>query len=77
MVEASKSANEPRNEPRNDIERQILEFIGSNSKISYDDLAQLTQKGRSSIMRTIARLKSMGLLKRVGPKKGGHWETIK
>jgi ATP-dependent DNA helicase RecG len=69
--------NEPRNEPKTDPEGQILEILGSRPEASYDELAELTLKGRSSIMRHIARLKARGRLKRVGPKKGGHWEVIK
>jgi len=73
---APKNPNEPRNEPRNEPESQILEIIGSNPSTSYEELVQLTQKSRSSIMRQIARLKASGRLKRIGPKKGGHWDIV-
>ncbi len=68
--------NEPENEPEKNTEHRILEVLGSHPDMSYDDLARFTRKGRSTIMRHIARLKASGRLKRVGPKKGGHWEIL-
>ena len=77
-----KTVNEPENEPEtvnepeNALQQRIIELIRSNPTMSYDELAQLTQKGRTSIMRHIAKLKTLGLLKRIGPKKGGYWKII-
>jgi len=68
--------SEPKNEPEKNTEHKILEVLGSHPDMSYDDLARFTRKGRSTIMRQIARLKASGRLKRVGPKKGGHWEIL-
>ena len=31
---------------------------------------------RSTVARAIAKLKRTGVLRRVGPDKGGHWEVI-
>lgn len=72
----NESRNIPRNEPKKDSKSQILEISGSNPNISYDELADQMQKGRSTIMRYIAELKTSGHLKRIGPKKGGCWELI-
>ena len=68
--------HEPENEPEKNTEHRILEVLGSHPDMSYDDLARFTRKGRSTIMRHIARLKASGRLKRVGPKKGGRWEIL-
>lgn len=76
LVETDAPKNEPENEPKNDLESRILEFIGSNPLVTYDELAQLTGKGRSSIMRIITGLKAAGRLERIGSKKGGHWKII-
>jgi len=75
-INVPKNAIDPINDPRNAPEFQILEILGSNPTISYDELAEQMQKGRSTIMRYIAGLKASGRLKRIGPKKGGHWEVI-
>ena len=64
------------NAPRNVLQRQILDLIRSNSEISYDDLARLTGKDRTTVMRNISKLKTLGFLKRIGSKKAGHWEII-
>ena len=44
---------------------------------SYDQLAVLTQKDRTTIMRNMAKLKATSRVQRVGPAKGGHWQVIK
>lgn len=58
------------------IQVQLLEFIRSNPAISYDELAEMTQKDRTTVMRNIGKLKDVGILRRVGSKKTGHWEVI-
>lgn len=73
---ALKNRDAPENAPINALQRQITEFIRSNPTTSYDDLARLTEKDRTTIMRNIAKMKALGLLKRIGPKKGGYWEII-
>lgn len=47
-----------------------------NSMVTYDELAHLTGKGRSSVMRIIADLKTAGRLERIGSKKRGIWKII-
>ncbi|WP_371925149.1 HVO_A0114 family putative DNA-binding protein [Desulfobulbus alkaliphilus] len=55
---------------------QLLDFIRSNRTVSYDELADMTQKDRTTVMRNIGKLKDAGILRRVGSKKTGHWEVI-
>ena len=31
---------------------------------------------RSTVARAIAKLKREGILRRIGPDKGGHWEVV-
>lgn len=66
----------PINAPISDLQIKLLTFIQSNPAISYDELAELTQKDRSTVMRNIGKLKDAGTLKRVGSRKTGHWEII-
>lgn len=75
-ISAYNAGEAPINAPINGLQSQILAFIGSNPRVSYEVLAQLTQKDRSSIMRHIAKLKALGRLRRVGSKKSGHWEIM-
>ncbi len=64
----------PINASITDVQMQLVNFIRSNPAISYDKLAELTQKDRSTVMRNIGKLKDAGILRRVGSKKTGHWE---
>ncbi len=68
--------NAPVNGPEPSLQVQLLNFVRSNPKLSYDKLAALTQKDRTTIMRNMAKLKAQGRLKRIGPAKGGHWQVI-
>lgn len=62
--------------PLSGIQRQLLEFIQSNTAVSYDELAEITHKDRSTIMRNIRKLKEAGFLRRIGSRKTGHWEVV-
>lgn len=66
----------PIKSPLSDLQVQMLEFIRSNPTISYDELADLTQKDRTTVMRNIGKLKDASILRRVGSKKTGHWEVL-
>ena len=55
----------------------ILDMIKDDQSVSIDMLAQATGRARSSIQEAIARLKTAGVIRRVGPDKGGHWEIVK
>ena len=72
--EANEPLNEPINEPLNQIQVQILQLIESDPAISYQQLAQAMDKGRSTIMRQVQALKDMNILQRMGSKKSGRWE---
>lgn len=66
----------PKKAPLPDLQMQLLNLIRSNPAISYDELADRTQKDRTTVMRNIGKLKNSGILLRVGSKKTGHWEVI-
>lgn len=70
------SINAPINAPINEFQEQLLNAIRSNPAISYDELAQLVQKDRTTVRRNIGKLKAAGFLKRSGSRKTGHWEII-
>ncbi|MGB4584766.1 MAG: RNA-binding domain-containing protein [Rhodoferax sp.] len=68
--------NAPVNAPEPSLQMQILNLVRTSPHLSYDKLAELTQKDRTTIMRNMAKLKTQGRLKRIGPAKGGHWQVI-
>ena len=59
-----------------DLQVQFFDFIRSNRTVSYDELADMTQKDRTTVMRNIGKLRDAGILRRVSSKKTGHWEVI-
>jgi len=73
---AIKRQDAPLNASLSDLQVQLLVFIRSNQTVSYDELADMTQKDRTTVMRNIGKLKDAGILRRVGSKKTGHWEVI-
>ncbi len=66
----------PINASLSDLQVQLLGFIRSNPGVSYDELADMTHKDRTTVMRNVGKLKDAGLLQRVGSRKTGHWELI-
>ena len=54
----------------------ILNLVRQEPTISIDRLSQATGKARSSIQEAIEKLKSAGVIRRIGPDKGGHWEIV-
>jgi len=55
----------------------ILENIEINKKITVVGLADILNVNEKTIKRDVEKLKKKGLLKRVGPAKGGYWEIVK
>jgi ATP-dependent DNA helicase RecG len=58
-------------------QRKILEAILENPQISAKKLSVLVGISSRKIEENISKLKEKGLLKRIGPDKGGHWEVLK
>ena len=54
----------------------IIALMRADSQITHDILAARLGKARNSIIKQTAKLKKNGLIRRVGPDKGGHWEVI-
>jgi len=71
-----KGQRAPINAPLSDFQMHLLDLIRSNPDISYDRLAELTRKDRSTVMRNIGKLKDASILRRVGSRKAGHWEIV-
>lgn len=76
----SGSLDEAINEPINgavklkDPEQRVLEAIRQNSRITRKELIKLLNVGESTIYRAIQKLKSEGIIERIGSNKTGHWK---
>ena len=73
---SEKIAYRGKNAPKNLFQRHLLDLIRPNPVITYDILAKETGRDRKTVRRHIGILKQKGLLKRLGPAKGGHWEVV-
>ncbi|MEN8760438.1 MAG: winged helix-turn-helix transcriptional regulator [Desulfobacterales bacterium] len=56
---------------------KILDILRQHEHLTIPELARLIGVTERSIERSIRKLQDQGLLRRVGPAKGGHWEVIK
>lgn len=55
---------------------KILGVILMDKKISAQEIAKNIGISSRAVEKQIAKLKKYGILKRIGPDKGGHWEII-
>jgi ATP-dependent DNA helicase RecG len=72
------STNDVVKRRENVTEREIaiLDIIRSNAKISTAQLSRKLNITRMTVHRDLEKLKFKGLLKRIGPDKGGYWQVI-
>ena len=57
--------------------QKIIEALTKKSDITQKELAELIGITEDGIKYHITRLRKKGILKRIGPDKGGHWEIVK
>lgn len=62
-------------QPEN-IDKEIVEIIKNNCKISRKDLVLILNKTEGSIRHHLNKLQEKGIIKHQGPDKGGYWEVI-
>lgn len=60
-----------------DNQQRIIEAIRASSTVSARELAKKVGISARKVEENIAKLRSKGFLKRVGPDKGGRWEILK
>ena len=63
-------------ESREKSREKIICLIRENPTITQKDLVEALHLSVKTIEKHIKNLKAEGLLRRVGPDKGGHWEII-
>ena len=57
-------------------EKNILKLFRDNPKITSEELSKLLDINLRNTKKRISKLKEKGLIKRIGPDKGGSWEVI-
>lgn len=55
----------------------ILSVLAEHPSMTLPEVANNIGKSHSAVHRACAKLIAQGLLKRIGPDKGGHWEVQK
>lgn len=55
-------------------EKVIINLIKEDQKITILDIAKHIKLSRKSVNKIIKKLKEKGVIKRIGPDRGGHWE---
>lgn len=56
-------------------QRKILSTITSDPQASQEQIARTVGINRANVAKNLKKLAEMGLVKRIGPDKGGHWEV--
>ena len=57
-------------------ERAVLSLTGGSARITQSQIARKTSLSLQAVKKITAGLKNKGLLRRIGPDKGGHWEVL-
>ena len=70
-------AEKGREKGREKSREKILELVMGNPSITTQEIAASVGLSVKGIEKAIRVLKEQGLLKRIGPDKGGHWEVAK
>ena len=70
------SINASINASLSSLQQLILGVLKEDPKASYESLGIKLGKDRTTVMRNIQKMKDMGVLRRSGSKKIGHWEIL-
>jgi biotin operon repressor len=57
--------------------QKIIDLIASNPSVTTQELADSLGISRRSIAKAVAKLQKNGIIRRVGPDKGGYWQIEK
>jgi predicted HTH transcriptional regulator len=60
-----------------DNQRALLNLIAQDSTVSMSQMSEHIGISKRKVLDNINKLKAMGIVIRVGKKKGGHWKIIK
>ena len=75
MGTGSGSVNGSQKTPQK-MPQKILASIRANPFVGTQEMADAIGVERSTVARAIAKLKRDGVLRRIGPDKGGYWDVV-
>lgn len=64
------------NEKVNERQRKIIAIVADNPYITQSDLVSKLGISLVHVNKNMKKLQGLGIIRRVGPDKGGHWEVI-
>ncbi|MDA3950723.1 MAG: winged helix-turn-helix transcriptional regulator, partial [Spirochaeta sp.] len=73
---SQETRQETEERPLSTSAQEILRLIRENPDITARELTEETSLTFKGVQWNLAQLKEAGVLRRVGPKKSGHWEII-
>ncbi|RLJ08094.1 MAG: hypothetical protein DRP16_02110 [Candidatus Aenigmatarchaeota archaeon] len=57
-------------------QKEILRLLKENPRITRAKLSEKLGINPSAVQKHLEKLKAMGLIKRIGPDKGGYWKVV-
>lgn len=58
-------------------EKLVVDLIAKNKDVTIQEIVEKMKTSRKSVNAYIKQLKAKGIIRRIGPDKGGYWEVIK
>ncbi len=55
---------------------KVIDLIKNNPKITTAELAEILEITVKGVEWNLAKLKEKGIIKRIGPAKGGYWKVV-
>ena len=74
--DATESSQKMQQKVQQKMQQKILDAIKLNPYITTTKMAEEFEVNRATIHRNLVEMKANGVIRRVGPDKGGHWEII-
>ena len=68
--------NLPVNLPVNKKQMELISLLKENPAYNYDDSAEKLNRTRETVRVNLRKLEELGLIRRVGADKNGHWEIV-
>lgn len=56
-------------------EEKILQIVSKNKYVTIAEISSTLKIATTTVENNLEKLKNKGLLRRIGPDKGGHWEV--
>ena len=60
----------------NPLQKRVIEEIEKDSSVTYDKLAEILKKERTTIYRNIKKMLASNIIERIGSDKNGHWKVL-